>query len=526
MAETADGDSELHWRSVYENSPEGAMLTAPDGRILRANAHACAMLGRGEAELREVGRSAVAVMDAAATRFLEERQRTGRARGVLTLVRKDGTTFFADVSSAVFSGRDGQLLTSMSLSDVTERERSRRALEILADAGRVLAGSLDPETTLGNLTRLVVPGLADACVVDLVVDGEVRRVAISHRDPARVGAFVGVRRTTPLADAQGGVDLVLRTGSATVQQVTDAWLRTVTHDEAHFQQARALAIRSFISTPLSAHGRTIGALTLMSDGGVPPYTDADLPFVGALGERAALALDNARQYADAVAARRLRDEVLGAVSHDLRGPLNAILLQAQVLARRVSGPEVAGITEAVRRADRLIDDLLLAAKLEGGTLPLDRRKESVASLLNETAELHRALATHKHQSLTVAAPSGDCSVSADRHRIVQLLSNLLGNAIKFTPEGGTISISAAQRPGSVVVEVADSGPGIRREDLPRVFDRFWQAAGGHAGGAGLGLAIAKGIAEAHGGSLAVDSGPGRGATFTLRLPGPAALAGS
>lgn len=144
-------------RVVIEHAPDGILLTAPDGRIFTANPAACALLGRTEEELRAVGRAGVVLVDDAARRFLEERQRTGSARGVLTMLRKDGTTLLAHLASTVFQGESGETLTSLTFRDVTESERARRALEILADAGRVLATSLDLDETLKHLTDLVVP---------------------------------------------------------------------------------------------------------------------------------------------------------------------------------------------------------------------------------------------------------------------------------------------------------------------------------------------------------------------------------
>ncbi len=515
----ATREDELRWRSVFDHSMDAVLLTDPVGTIFAANITACRMLGRTEEEICTVGRGGIVVMNSAALRFIAERERTGHARGVVQLRRKDGSTFLAEVSSAIFSTANGQRRTSMSFHDVTERERARQALEILADAGRVLSNSLDIQQTLDNLTHLVVPQLADVCTVDLLEHGQVRRVAASHRDPSRVGMFVGIRHPVPLEDSPGGVDRVLRTGEpSAVYEVTDDWLRSVTRDEEHFQAARRLSIRSLITTPLVARGRIIGALSLISDGGVPAFTEADLPLVGALAERAALAIDNAREHQDAVEARRLRDEVLGVVSHDLRNPLNTTVLSAATAARRAPNPQLDTIKRAAQRADRLIQDLLTAAQADSGGLALELEVESVASVLEEVAQLHRPIAEAQQLTLTVAAGADAGEAKLDRHRVVQLLSNLIGNALKFTPAGGRIALRAAGDERAVRFSVADTGPGISREDLPHVFDRFWQGAHAREAGAGLGLSIARSIAEAHGGSIAVESHLGEGTVFTVTLP--------
>jgi PAS domain S-box-containing protein len=514
----ADG-AETLWRAVFDSALEGRMLAKLDGTIVAVNPAACEILRGSERDTIAAGRAAIVVEDDAARRFVADRLRDGKARGRVTMRRLDGSTFTADVTSAVFVDATAVRMTSVTFRDVTELERARQALEILADAGRVLANSLDHQATLTNLTGLVVPRLADVCVVDLVVGSEVQRVAVAHRDPTRTDAFVRVRRATTVPAAPGGVDVVLRTGEPSpVVQVTDAWLRAATQDEAHFEEARALGVRSFVTTPLVARGRTIGALTLMSDGGVPAFNDADVPLVRALAERAALAIDNAKEHANALEARRLRDEVLGIVSHDLRNPLNSILINASVLARTAPCVEVDAIKRAVRRADRLILDLLLATKAESGRIELERTDESLTAVLDEVAALHRPLAEAGSITITASCIGEGCRATVDRHRVVQMLSNLVSNAIKVTPSGGRIELHARAEGDDVILTVADTGPGISPEELPHLFDRFWQGAHARNAGVGLGLAIARGVAEAHGGSIAVESRVGHGATFTVRMP--------
>ncbi|HSO34977.1 MAG TPA: ATP-binding protein, partial [Labilithrix sp.] len=467
------------YRAVIEHAPDGILLTAPDGRIFTANPAACALLGRTEEELRAVGRAGVVVVTDAARRFFEERQRTGSVRGLLTMIRKDGTTLIAHAASTVFQSEGGETLTSTTFRDVTESERARRALEILADAGRVLATSLDLDETLKHLTDLVVPKLADVCTVDLVEPEGVRRAAVAHRDPTRVASFEQVRRRAVNPEASAGVDHVLRTGEPScVYELSDDWLRTAVLDGAHFEEARALGVRSFVSVPLIARSVTIGALTIMSDGGVPPFGEADLSLVRALGERAASAIDNAHQLARAVEARRLRDEVLSVVAHDLRGPLNTIGLATQLLARTAPGPEVDTIALAVRRADMLIHDLTLAAKMEAGSLPLERRPESVASIVDEVSALNASLAKARSLRLVAAIEGeGDLTrATVDRHRVVQMLSNLLANAIKFTPKEGRVELRCRGDGEQIVFTVSDTGSGIEPGDLPHVFDRYWQGA--------------------------------------------------
>ncbi len=506
------------WHLVFDAALDATMLVTRDGRIIAANPQACTLTGHTEGELLTAGRDGVVVANECFRRFLEERDRAGRARAVLTLRRRDGTTLLADVAAAAFTSPRGEKLVTLNLRDVTEAERNRRTLEILAEAGKFLGTSLDQQATLDGLTSLVVPRLADACVVDLFEGGEVKRVAAAHRDPTKAAQLIALRR--PQARHLGSsVDAVLRTGEpAVVERVTDEWLRRITEDEEQLRAVRALGVRSAISAPLMARGKTLGALSLVSLGETPEFTRADLVLVTALAGRAALALDNARQYREAVDARRMREEVLATVTHDLRAPLNAVLLTAGVLERRGASPELDRIKASVRRADRLIEDLLTASKVEGGRLALDLELESCAALVNEVLEAHRAEALAHELELTGTCDDAAGKVRADHHRVVQLLGNLVANALKFTGHGGRVTLSARADADAVVFSVTDTGRGIAPEDLPHVFDRFWQGAHTRQAGAGLGLAIARGIAEAHGGTLSVASTPGVGSTFRFRLP--------
>ncbi len=502
------------WRAYFQDAPDGLLLTALDGRVFAANYAACRLFARTEAEICRVGRAGLVVVDDLARAFLAQREAAGNARGAVTLLRGDGTTFVGEVASVVVDHPHGKR-TVMCIHDLTAQRAAERTLTILAEAGRVLGASLDIEETLQRLTSLLVPRLADLCTVDIVEDELVRRVAVSHRDPARVEDVRQIRRREAFASA--GVDRVLATGDCELVPVmTDEFLREASHDDDHLARARALGLRSLVIVPLVAHGRTIGALTLGSTGGVPSYAEADRDLALALAERAALALDNARQHAATIEALRLRDEVLGVVSHDLRNPLNAISLSAQLIARRSPSDEVDAIQHAVGRATHLIHDLLLAAKMDFATIPLERKEERALSLLDEVVALHSVSASLNALELT-AAVEEDAIVWVDRHRVVQMLDNLVGNAIKFTPSG-RVELRARLEKDALVLEVSDTGVGIAPSDLPHVFDRFWQSAHARRAGAGLGLAIARGIAQAHGGDISVSSELGIGTRFVATLP--------
>ena len=512
--------SEARYRAMFEHSLDAVLLTAPTGEILAANPAACRLLDRTEAELCAAGRAGV--MDATDTRMpaaLEERRRTGHVRAEVTCVRKDGTKIPVESSSAVYMDAEGRARTTMTMRDLTEAKRAEDRLRLIAEAGAVLGASLASDATLRELTQLVVPRMADFCIVDLIEDGTLRRAAASHRNAGRERELLATRLLGPIVPRDAGIYKVARTGEADlVPVVDDGWLRTTTRDEAHLAIARAQGTRSALVVPIAGRTGVIGVLTLAIVEGSRRYDAQDLVAARAVADRAALAIENARLYEEAVQAKRLRDDMLAVVSHDLRNPLNAIGLSARLLARKVDSPQVGAIERAVRRADALIQDLLTVAVIEGGALPVDRASQPLGAILDEAIDLHRARAAERSIDLGASVEGDLPNVRVDRHRILQALGNLLDNALKFTPAGGSVRVSAGRGEGSVVVAVSDTGPGIPPEALPHVFDRFWQVAATRRAGAGLGLAIAKGVVEAHGGAIGVESEVGRGSRFTLTIP--------
>jgi signal transduction histidine kinase len=237
-----------------------------------------------------------------------------------------------------------------------------------------------------------------------------------------------------------------------------------------------------------------------------------------------LSLSLQQRVEEAVQATRTRDEVLAMVAHDLRNPLNVVLTSGSFLLDTLDGLEPRAreqlelIQRAVAQMNRLTQDLLEVAGMEAGNISVEPRAEPVELLLRAACTTMQRVASARRIELACDIQSDLPHVCADRDRIDQVLGNLIGNAVRFTPRGGRVQLAAERDGAQVRFSVADTGRGIDAADLPHVFDRFWQAQRSRDGGAGLGLAIARGIVAAHGGEMWVESEPGTGSTFFFTLP--------
>jgi len=240
-----------------------------------------------------------------------------------------------------------------------------------------------------------------------------------------------------------------------------------------------------------------------------------------ISERKRLATEQARLYQVAQQAVHLREDVLGIVAHDLRSPLGTILMQVGRIRRGGSDEEQKGaavIERAARRMNHLIQDLLDVARVEGGRMTIKPQRLSGAQVVAESVQAQEPLATAAALSLRMDLPADLPDIWVDRDRLLQILENLVGNAIKYTPPGGRVTVGAMRRDPHIVFWVADTGAGIAPGDLPHVFERLWQAQHGDRAGAGLGLTIVKGIVEAHRGRIWVESKLGAGTTFYFSIP--------
>ncbi len=524
--------SESMFRNAMSRAPIGMAIVSAEGRWLRVNQMLCEMLGYAELELLSQNMWDVTHPEDVAGDSTEFRRLFAGEIPFYELekrfIHKSGRVVWAQSKcTVVYDDQRRPLYAVAHIQDITERHRSREASEFIAEAGHVLASSLDSAEIVRTIAHLAVPRLGDWCTIDLLSAAGTELVAAESVavNPEKEETLRQIRARYPVApfSFDHPVSRVIRTGQATlVSQVRPDSLNRIARDADHLQMLRHLAAVSWMIVPLAARGRIIGAITFAASESGRHYGLDDLRIAEELATSSALAIDNARLFDDARAAARLRDDVLGFVTHDLRNPLAAIVRWATRLDDDDTSPEVrrratAGIRDAAEVMNSLITDLLDLTRLESGHLRVEPEPVRPDYLLTAVRDMFESAAQAKGVELRVEL--GELPrIHADPQRIHQVLSNLIGNALRFVPSGGQIVVRAQQHQDDVLFSVMDTGPGIAPEDVPRVFDRFWQAAHARKTGAGLGLTIARGIVEAHRGRIWIESQLRRGSTFYFTLP--------
>ena len=411
--------------------------------------------------------------------------------------------------------------------DITERKLEEQAQRFIAQASVLLETSLDQEVILNSLARLAVPTLADFCLIDVLQEtGSLHRAAKAHVDPSRETLL---RATVPQpGDADADRELIYKVirsrQPVLVRDCSDAALEALKLTPSILATLRKLGATSFMIVPLLTREQVLGAITLGAGESGRHYDLLDLLTAEQLAQRAARTIDNGRLYDNAQRAIRARDEVLAVVSHDLRNPLSTISLSASLLldesTERREQPSrfLRVIKRAADQANTMIKNLLDISSIEAGHFSVNRSREDIAELMRQAHELLAPLAERKSIHLEWEVPDQHLIVSADANQLHRVFSNLVGNAIKFTPAGGVVSVRVEVSGDELRFSVSDNGPGIAAEQLPHVFDRFWQGRQGDRRGAGLGLSIVRGIVEAHGGRIWVESRLGNGTTFHFTVP--------
>lgn len=428
-------------------------------------------------------------------------------------------------------GPDGTVETIMSIArDVTIYKQAEARMRFLSDASKALTSSLDYRTTLEHTARLAIPFLGDACIIDLV--GEQRDAhtsLVAHIDPDQEALLREMRQQyPPLWSSAHPAAQVLRSGQPLIlDKLLQATIEAHQLEHRHRVLVEQLNPRAVIMLPLVVRGRGIGVLSVCTTNTPRCYTSDDLALAEELARRAAIALDNARLYEEAQEAIREREAFLLIASHEVRNPLTTLLGRSQMLQRRLErrgdSPrelvDIDTVIESAQRINQMLSDLLDTERLNTEQISIDPALLDLVSLVNKVVSEIQPSAPIHPIDLREYAPS--LMIAGDASRLEQVFHNLISNAIKYSPAGGTIQVEAAIQDTRARITVSDSGLGIPADALPNLFKRFYRVSRSSAqqiAGTGIGLYVVKEIVSSHGGTVEVRSSEGVGSTFTVYLP--------
>jgi signal transduction histidine kinase/PAS domain-containing protein len=482
-------------RVVYANDPPGDPSTlggegAPISELQRASVQEMA----AGFQFRDERGQAVSADDVPGARAArgETEDRVLRVRRVGS---RDDHWIAVRATPVAAVGGGGRRVVTL-LRDVTAERRDRAWDHLLVEAGAALGSAADLASALADLTSLACRTVAGACAVVL-------------RSPT------------------GDLRVAASAGSVTEDPGRSAQIRAAA---SALDAGRAVLVGTLLATPLLAGGQPAGAVIFWAEDGLH-YGAADLPRADELGRRAALAVENLRLRSQGQEASRAREDLLAIVSHDLRNPLGVVLASSALLLK---GPltdppgkegrskrQVEAIQRAGNRMNRLIRDLLDFAAIQAGRLEISSQPRAVGEIVREVFDALASQAEAKSLKLIDGNPESTLRVSCDHARVIQLFDNVVGNGVKFSNDGGSVTVRAEPDGDMIRFSVTDQGPGISSEELPHVFDRYYQAKRRNRDGIGIGLSIACGIVEAHGGRIWVESpaaSTGVGAAFFFTLP--------
>ncbi len=431
------------------------------------------------------------------------------------------------LSAQIASALENSLLFERLTREVADRRRAEQTLRFLASAGAELAESLDAGQISEKLTRLLVPELADWCTIDVLDDArQIHRVGARHKDPAKEGFMAEFRdHQAPDWTSPQVPSVVFRSGAPLlIADVTEEVIRTTARDADHMRLLRALGVRSVVSVPMIARGRTVGVITECLSDKTRRYGSADVTIAQELARRAGLAIDNARLFQKAQDAVRARDEFLSVAAHELHTPITSLHLMVQALqsgsvpATAETVRQTFGVADRqVRRLIKLIDELLDVSRIEAHRFPIELEAVDLAGLVRDVAERFNDEAFRAGSKLSVEATE-PATGHWDPMRLEQVVSNLLSNAIKFGA-GGPIRLVVSSTNAEARLAVRDQGIGVPPERVLRIFERFERGVSSRQyGGLGLGLYIVRTIVEGMGGRVACEANADGGTTFHVVLP--------
>jgi PAS domain S-box-containing protein len=554
------------YHEQFEFAPDAYLVTDAAGTVCEANQAASRLFHSTETPLF---RKPLLAFVAASHRtgFCEQLARLERGdvdrleEWVTELEPPGGNSFPSSLTVAAIRGPDGEVSGMRWLvRDISERLRIEREREMhllmgqvvraeseanqrlafLAEASTLLAASLDYETALKNVANQSVPFLCDWCFIHIEEDnGAVRCVAAAHAASSHFPEVDDAPHPSYLVNPDGveGASLIRRTGKAEIiSRVSPRWIASIAATEEQRVLFSRLEFKSALVVPMIARSRTIGTLAIVSTAAGRSYGASDLALCEDLARRCAFAAENARLYHQVIVERdraekanRAKDEFLAVLSHELRNPLMPVMGWVRILkdqsALRSDKFLNEGILALERNAQnihRLVEDCLDLARISERKIRLEPQiidaNEIATACVGAVADSVRAKGLLVKLNLSPSA----IWISADRTRMEQVVVNLMTNAIRYTPQGGSVTIETRMADDEMELKVQDTGLGIAPDFIHQIFEPFRQGTNAwlsSESGLGIGLSIARQIVQIHRGRIwASSKGLGHGSTFVVRLP--------
>lgn len=522
--------SELRFRGIVESAYDSILIVDTDGRIVLINAQLGKKFNYSSEEL--IGQPVEILIP---ERYREKHitQRSNYTKDAHPRVmgagfelygrKKDGSEFPVDISLSPNSTPEGLRVTAI-IRDVTESKKLENQQTFLSETTRIINETLNYQERLQLMTDAIVPKIADLCVVALLENEALQFKAAAIRDRSKSEllkqfAPSGLTSRGPY----GAYAAITSKKPFLIENISEKLTSINLTDPSWLAYIQKFGITSFVTLPLLVSDKIIGTISLAMTDSNRKFSPSDLSFAEIIANRCAIGVNNALLYLKAKQAVQARENILAIVSHDLKNPVASIDMSAELLLKHeFSEQNVHTLAQRIKKSSsliqRLISDLLDFGKLEAGVFSVEKKPVNVQSIIDTALESLSGKVLEKEMQLDIKIPPNIPDIFGDKDRIVQVLWNLVGNAIKFTPKKGNISVNVDTEPGYVKFTITDNGPGIESKDLPKVFDQFWQAKKTATLGTGLGLSIAKGIIEAHNGKIWVESEFGHGCKFYFTVP--------
>lgn len=522
--------SEKRFRSLIENSHEAIVLITDQGICSYASQSMKHVLGYTPEEYMQ--------LDAASLVYPEDFEESKRFFG--SILKSPGSTFtpyrirykhkdgtYRWIEYTATNARNDPSVRAIvfNFRDVTAQQKAEEQQQFLAQTSTILNSSIDYETTLKNLSKLIVPHIADYCRIVIVDEQkQIKEISVHHRDPKKITLVKELYNAYSSSTNDSGVGKLISTGEPEyISRMTPKVLQSALPKV--LKLIKELHLQSYMGVPMKMNDKVVGAITFSSTREDRIYTQIDLAFAKELARRAALAIENAKLYTNAQKAIALRDDFISLASHELKTPVTSLKIYTHALHKQAEkqGEETFSkyLEKMNMQTDKLtvlINDLLNVSKLQHGKLEFTMENFDLNDLVKETVDAVQQIA---ERHIIKIKGEIDGPVFGDRYRIYQVLTNLLTNAIKYSPGANTIQVEIMPNGKSALVSVKDFGIGIDKEHQKHIFQQFYRVSSPTEKtypGLGMGLYIAHEIVKRHGGEMTVESEKGKGSTFSFNLP--------